>query len=118
MFISNNCPSFHLWWKENFVKHKKVSRYYENNGGSRRDVEDKHVNFTLSASTSSIDNSKVKVAVLQQRQDWGVAKIKHLKLVIPEHYTFTGAIFFIALGILNNYYANATRKKSTLRLSS
>ena len=25
MFISNNGPSFHLWWKENLVKHGKVS---------------------------------------------------------------------------------------------
>ena len=29
MFISNNRPSFHLWWKENLVKHQKVSKYYE-----------------------------------------------------------------------------------------
>ena len=29
MFISNNHPSFHLWWKENLVKHRKVSKYYE-----------------------------------------------------------------------------------------
>ena len=29
MFISNNCPLFHLWWKENFAKHQKVSKYYE-----------------------------------------------------------------------------------------
>ena len=29
MFISNNRPSFHLWWKENLVKHQKVSTYYE-----------------------------------------------------------------------------------------
>ena len=29
MLISNNCPSFHLWWKENLVKHRKVSKYYE-----------------------------------------------------------------------------------------
>ena len=29
MFISNNCPSFHLWWKENLVKHRKTSKYYE-----------------------------------------------------------------------------------------
>ena len=21
---------FHLWWKENLVKHQKVSKYYEN----------------------------------------------------------------------------------------
>ena len=30
MFISNNRASFHLWWKEHFVKHQKVSKYYEN----------------------------------------------------------------------------------------
>ena len=29
MFISNDCPSFHLWWKKNLVKHWKVSKYYE-----------------------------------------------------------------------------------------
>ena len=29
MFISNNGASFHLWWKENLVKHWKVSKYYE-----------------------------------------------------------------------------------------
>ena len=28
MFISNNRASFHLWWKENFLKHQKVSKYY------------------------------------------------------------------------------------------
>ena len=29
MLISNNRTSFHLWWKENLVKHWKVSKYYE-----------------------------------------------------------------------------------------
>ena len=29
MFISNNRLSFHLWRKENLVKHRKVSKYYE-----------------------------------------------------------------------------------------
>ena len=28
--ISNNRASFHLWRKENLVKHQKVSKYYEN----------------------------------------------------------------------------------------
>ena len=28
-FTSNNCPSFHLWWKENLVKHRKNSKYYK-----------------------------------------------------------------------------------------
>ena len=27
-FISNSRASFHLWWKENLVKHQRVSRYY------------------------------------------------------------------------------------------
>ena len=30
MFISNNRLSFHLWRKENLVKHQKFSKYYEN----------------------------------------------------------------------------------------
>ena len=30
MFISNNRPSFHLWWKKNLGKHQKVLKYYEN----------------------------------------------------------------------------------------
>ena len=29
MFISNNRTSFELRWKENLVKHQKVSKYYE-----------------------------------------------------------------------------------------
>ena len=29
MFRNNNRSSFHLRWKENFVKHRKVSKYYE-----------------------------------------------------------------------------------------
>ena len=28
MFITNNHDSFHLWWKENFIKHQKVSKYF------------------------------------------------------------------------------------------
>ena len=30
MFITNNRATLHLWWKENLVKHQKVSKYYEN----------------------------------------------------------------------------------------
>ena len=29
IFIINNPPLFHLWWKEHLVKHQKVSKYYE-----------------------------------------------------------------------------------------
>ena len=31
LFITNNCASFHLWWKRNLVKDQKASKYYENN---------------------------------------------------------------------------------------
>ena len=27
VYLSNNRASFHLWWKHNFVKHQKVSKY-------------------------------------------------------------------------------------------
>ena len=30
MLIANNRTSFHLWGKENLVKHQKVSKHYEN----------------------------------------------------------------------------------------
>ena len=30
MFVSNKRAWFHLWRKENLVKHKKLSKYYEN----------------------------------------------------------------------------------------
>ena len=32
-FISNNRALLHLGWKENLVKHQKVSKYYENDSG-------------------------------------------------------------------------------------
>ena len=49
----------------------------------------KHIKFALSAGTYSTDdfNTKIKVALLQKRQDWEAPQIKDLKLVIPEHYT-------------------------------
>ena len=30
MFLSNNDALFHLWWKQNLIKHQKVSKYYQN----------------------------------------------------------------------------------------
>ena len=75
------------------------------------------IKFSLLAGTYSIDdfNAKIKVAVLQERQDWEPPQIKDLKLVIPEHYTFmTSNILFIALGILDKHLQKATQIKSTL----
>ena len=59
--------------------------------GKRTGVENtKFISFNLSAGTYSIDdfNAKIKVAILQKRQDWEPTQIKDLKLVIPEDYTF------------------------------
>ena len=36
MFISNKRTSFHLWRKENLVRHQKVSIYYENDSRLKR----------------------------------------------------------------------------------
>ena len=79
----------------------------------------KHSN--LSASTYLIDdfNAKVKVAILQQRQDWEPPQIKDLRLVIPEDYTFMGSNHsFIVLGIPDNYLEKTTLVRSTLRSGS
>ena len=71
--------------------------------GKRTGVENtKFISFSLSAGTCSIDdfNAKIKVAVLQQRQDWEPPQIKDLRLVIPKDYTFMADnTIFITLGI-------------------
>ena len=73
--------------------------------GKRTGAEnDKFIHFNLSAGTYSIDdfNAKIKVAILQERQDWEPPQIKDLKLVIPEDYTLMASNnIFIALGIPN-----------------
>ena len=86
--------------------------------GKRTSVENnKFIHFNLSAGTYSIDdfNAKIKVAILQKRQDWEPPQIKDLRLIIPEHYTFmTYNTIFIALGILDNYLEKPTLIRSTL----
>ena len=71
----------------------------------RTSIENKKfIHFNLSAGTYSIDdfNAKIKVAILQERQDWEPPQIKDLKLVIPEDYTLMASNnIFIALGIPN-----------------
>ena len=56
-------------------------------GGKCTGVEnDKFIHFNLSAGTYSIDdfNAKIKVAILQQKQDWEQPQIKDIQLVIRE----------------------------------
>ena len=67
--------------------------------GKRTDVENnKFMHSNLLASTYSIDdfNAKIKVAILQKRQDWELPQIKDLKLVISEHYTFMSPTLFLS----------------------
>ena len=77
----------------------------------------KFIHFNIFASTYSIDNfnAKIKVAILQQRQDCEPPQIKDLKLVIPEDYTFIASNnSFIALGIREKYLEKTTLIKSRL----
>ena len=67
--------------------------------GKRTGVEnDKFIHFNLSAGTYSIDNfnAKIKVAILQQRQDWEPPQIQDLQLVMPEDYTFIASNNFLS----------------------
>ena len=89
--------------------------------GKRTGVEKKKfIHFNLSAGTYLIDcfNAKLKVAILQQRQDWELPQIKDLRLVIPEHDTFMASnTIFIALGIPDNYLEKTTLIRSTFPLA-
>ena len=79
------------------------------------------ISFTLSEGTYSIDdfNAKIKLAILQQRQDWELLQIKDLKLVIPKDCLFMADnTIFYALGIQENYLEKITIIKSILRLVS
>ena len=61
------------------------------------------MHFNHSASTYLINDfsAKIKVTILQQRQDWEPSQIKDLKLVIPKHGTFmANNTIVIMLGIL------------------
>ena len=73
--------------------------------GKRTGVENnKFIHLNLSAGTYSIDdfNAKIKVAILQKRQDWKPPQIKKLRQVIPEDYTFIAPnTIFITLDYAN-----------------
>ena len=90
--------------------------------GKRTCIENtSFISFNLSAGSYSIDdfNAKVKIAILQKRQDWEPPQIKDLRLFIPKDYTFmASSTIFIALGISDNYLEKTTLIKSTLPLGS
>ena len=78
---------------------------------------DKFIHFNLSAGTYFIDdfNAKIKVAILQQRQDLEPSQSKELRLSIPEDYIFMADNHvFITLGIQDNCLEKNTLIRSTL----
>ena len=108
--IAVNSCQIELAQKDIFLL-SKVSRIVYKTG-KRTSVENKKfIHFNLSAGTYSTDNfdAKIKVVILQQRQDWKPPQMKDLKLVIPEHYTFMAYnTSFIALGIQDKYLERTT----------
>ena len=86
--------------------------------GKHNSVENtEFMHFNLSAGTYSIDdfNANIKVAILQQRQDWEPPQINDLRLVIPGYYTFMASnTIFIVLGIQDNYLEKTTLIRSIL----
>ena len=47
MFITSNRTSFHLWCKENLVKHEKVSKYWKMIGDSENEICDQGLDSIL-----------------------------------------------------------------------
>ena len=67
--------------------------------------------------TYSIDdlNAKIKVAILQQRQDWEPPQIKNLKRFIIEDFTFMASnTIFIVFDTPDNYLKKTNLIRSTL----
>ena len=103
--------------QKNIILLSNVSIIFYKSGSHTVLEKNRFIRFYLSAGTYSIDNfnAKIKVAVLQEKQDWEPPQIKDLKLVIPEHYTFMASnTIFIELRILDNYLGKTTPSKSTL----
>ena len=59
ILISNNHPSFHSWWKENLVKHRKVSKYYETDC-----LQNIILLFMLLLTTSFVNSSHIKAIIV------------------------------------------------------
>ena len=76
------------------------------------------MSFNLLVGTYSIDdfNARIKIAILQQRQDWEPPQIKDLKLVTPGDYLLMAdnPFFFFALDIQSNYLEKVTLIRSRL----
>ena len=79
--------------------------------GSTMVAKDKHISFTLTAGTYSINVFNKKSSTLHQRK---APQIKDLKLLIPQRYSFMASNrLFIALGILDSSVLNKYLEKTT-----
>ena len=101
--------------QKNIILLSKVSIIVYKAGKCTGVENTKFISFNLSVGTYIIDgfNANIKVAILQQRQDWKPTQIKDLRLVIPKNYMADNTIF-IALGIQDKYLQKTTLIRSTL----
>ena len=86
--------------RKNIILLSNVSIIFYKSGSHTVLEKNRFIRFYLSAGTYSIDNfnAKIKVAVLQEKQDWEPPQIKDLKLAIPRDYAFRADnTIFIAL---------------------
>ena len=92
------------------------------NAGKRTGVENtKFISFELSVGTYSIGdfNAKIRLAILQQRQDWEPPQFKDQRLVIPKDYTFMADnTIFITRGKQDKYLEKTMLIRSTLHPGS
>ena len=103
--------------QEDIILLSSISAIFYKTGARTGAEINRFIEFSISASTYSIDdfNAKVNAAILKERQDWVPPQIKYLRLFIPEHYTFMASnIFFTALGIPDKHLEKTTLIKSTL----
>ena len=114
--IAVNSCQIELGQKESILL-SKISLIVYKTGKCPRVKNTDYISFTLSEGIYSIDhfNVKIKVAIIQQRQDWKPPQMKDSRLFIPEEYLFmTNNTIFYALGIQDNYLETTTLIRSTL----
>ena len=83
MFISNSRTIFHLWWKENLVKHEKVSKYYEDDCRSNKGFRAQWNNTFWISQCFQIQNQKMGTwrMYMQNKQNisWGGGVYNNMK---------------------------------------
>ena len=104
-------------YEKDFILLSNVSLIVYKAGKRTGLKNNKLIHLNLSASSYSTDdfNAKIKVAILQKREDWETPQNKDLRLVIPEQYKFIASnTIFTAFGIPDNYLKESTSIRATL----